>query len=85
MSFDDVLEMNKPDPQGQYRLKPCECGSEEVVYLHCRDIFGNLFWRVRCMDCGAETVSMFAVQHGAQLGWNSRSGIVHPGSDGDIT
>ena len=80
MSFDDVLEMDKPDPGGQYRLKACQCGSEEVVYLHCRDIYGNVFWKVRCMDCGAETDGMFAVKHDAQVGWNSRSSIMHPGS-----
>lgn len=78
MCFDDVVEMKKPDQNGQYRLKACKCGSEEVAYMHCRDIFGNLFWRVRCMECGAETIGMYAVQHDAQVGWNTRSNVLHP-------
>lgn len=80
MRFDNVVEMKKPDSYSQFLLKPCECGSSEVVYLHCRDPYGNLFWRVRCMDCGAETIGKYAVQHGAQLGWNGRDNILKPGA-----
>lgn len=82
MCFDDVVELKKPDPMSQYRLKPCSCGSEDVVYLHCRDLYGNVFWKVRCMDCGTETGAMYAVQHGAQLGWNTRENILDHGAGG---
>jgi ribosomal protein S27E len=82
MSFDDVLEMEKPDPHGQYRLTPCDCGSEEVAYMHCKDLFGNLFWRVRCVDCGAETTDMHQAKHDAQIGWNKRENILKLGAGG---
>lgn len=83
MCFDDVLEMEKPDTHSQYRLVPCRCGSEEVVYLHCRDIFGNLHWKVRCMDCGAEAVAAYAVKHDAQVEWNTGRNILYPGAGGE--
>lgn len=71
MTFSDVVEMSKPDPDSQYRLKTCACGGGEVVYLHCKDIFDNLAWRVKCMDCMAETARSYAIKHDAQLAWNT--------------
>lgn len=78
MTFTDVVEMSKPNPESQYRLKNCSCGSDEVVYLHCKDVFGHLVWRVKCMDCMAETARSFPIKHDAQIAWNTGEDIAHP-------
>lgn len=67
MVLDNVVSMTIPAPDSQYRLIPCACGSDQVVYLK---IPGDL-WVVRCMDCGAETESRPA-RHDVQVLWNRR-------------
>ena len=78
MTFDDVVEMIKPADDSQYRLVRCECGSTEVVYLHCKGEFEQLAWRVKCMDCMAETRSCYPIRHDAQIAWNIGKDIAHP-------
>ena len=71
MALNDVTGMVKPDSDSQYRLKKCDCGSSEVVYLSCDDPYGGLAWRLKCMDCGNETqCSYYMNRHDAQIDWN---------------
>lgn len=71
-TFDDVAEIIKPDPDSQYRLKPCDCGSHEVVYAQYETPTGALLWRVVCTDCGAVVDLQTAVRHDVQIAWNGR-------------
>lgn len=65
MTFDDVIEIRKPAPDSQYRLRNCQCGSDNVAYILGVD--GN--WRGHCFDCG-RTGEGSKVQHEAQGLWN---------------
>ena len=78
MTFDDVVEITKPAPDSQYRLVACKCRSAEVVYLHCKGADGQLVWRVKCMDCMAETRRGYAIRHDAQIVWNTGQDIASP-------
>ncbi len=78
MTFDDVVEMVKSAPDSQYRLIACKCGSADAVYLHCKGADGCLVWRVKCMDCMAETRSGYPIRHDAQIAWNKWQGIAIP-------
>ncbi len=78
MILDDVVEMQKPDSVSQYRLKDCSCGSGEVVNLLCKDPFGLLEWRVKCMSCGADTICRYPIKHNAQIAWNTGVNIIKP-------
>ena len=82
--FDDVIEITKPDPDSQYRLIPCKCGSSEVVYARCVSPYcydrpqkkppepsPHDMWRVVCTDCG-ETTTLEPKKHDAQIRWNGR-------------
>ena len=71
-TFDDVVQITKPDPDSQYRLIPCDCGSQEVVYAQYIDAAGAPMWRVVCTDCGATVDIHTNVKHQAQLAWNDR-------------
>jgi len=71
-TFDDVVEITKPAPDSQYRLRPCNCGSQEVVYAQYIDAAGATRWRVVCMDCGATADTGTSVRHEVQLAWNRR-------------
>lgn len=73
MKMDDVLEIIKPAPDSQYRLRPCKkCGQENVAYVKYTSHAGEL-WRVQCFDCG-ETADQGhpAPRHDVQLIWNRR-------------
>jgi hypothetical protein len=72
-TYDDVVQIVKPDPDSQYRLRPCSCGSNEVVYAQYAGQAGALLWRVVCTDCGATVDLQTDVQHDAQLAWNGRN------------
>lgn len=65
MILDDAVEVIKPDPDGQYRLVRCKCGSDNVAYVLGAD--GK--WRARCFDCG-HTGEKARVRHDAQVRWN---------------
>lgn len=71
-TFDDVVEITKPAPDSQYRLCPCECGSQEVIYAQYIDAAGAPMWRVVCTDCGATVDIHTDVKHQVQLAWNDR-------------
>lgn len=68
MVMDNVAQMLLPDPDSQWRLKDCSCGSDEVVYLQVNA--EPALWKVRCMKCGKETED-HAIRHNAQLEWNT--------------
>ena len=72
-TFDDVVEIIKPDPDSQYRLTPCDCGSGEVVYARYITPAGALLWRVVCTDCGAVADLRGDVRHDVQCEWNRRN------------
>lgn len=65
----DVADTEIPDRDGQYRLRPCKCGSEQVIYLQLRS-GGRLPWAARCMDCGVMGRER-PIRHDAQLDWNT--------------
>lgn len=73
-----VVEYIKPEPDSQYLLKACDCGSNEAVYLQCKDPLGNLSWRVKCLRCNAHTESSFPIRHDAQIAWNTGQHIIKP-------
>ena len=69
MMLDDVIEIKVPDPDSQWRLRPCKCGNDPV-YKHER--YGMIkvdYWKVICPACGRQTQD-FPVRHDAQLEWN---------------
>lgn len=65
MILDDAVEILPADPDSQYRLRRCKCGSNNAAYVRGADDL----WRVRCFDCG-ETRGMDETRHGAQMKWN---------------
>ena len=69
MSMDDVIDIKVPAPDGQYRLLPCKCGSDNVAYVHYNGR-GGAKWRVQCFDCGYTVDKGNQVQHDAQVAWN---------------
>lgn len=66
---DDVISIQKPVPDSQYRLRPCKCGSDNVAYVHYNGK-GGAAWRVKCFDCGYTVDKGNKVKHDAQLAWN---------------
>lgn len=67
VTLDNVIEIKKPDPDSQYRLKPCKkCKSDNVAYAKSLDGL----WRVRCFDCGCTVGKGNKIRHDAQLEWN---------------
>ena len=70
MSMDDVIEIKKPAPDGQYRLLPCKkCQGDNVAYVHYNGR-GGAAWRVQCFDCGHKVDKGNHVRHDAQVAWN---------------
>ena len=70
MSMDDVIEIKKADPDGQYRLLPCpKCKSDNVAYVHYNGR-GGAKWRVECFDCDHTVDKCYKVRHDAQVAWN---------------
>lgn len=70
MMMDDVIDIKKPDPDSQYRLKPCKkCQSDNVAYVHYNGR-GGAKWRVTCFDCSHTVDKGNKVRHDAQLAWN---------------
>ena len=65
MMLDDIVDIKVPEPDSQFRLKPCKCGSDNVAYALGTD--GK--WRGRCFDCG-HTGEGSVVRHRAQMIWN---------------
>lgn len=68
-----MVRVEIPDPDGQFRVKPCgKCGGENVGYQRKGAGF-NTLWRVKCQDCGNKS-SWCNVKHGTQLEWNAGAG-----------
>lgn len=68
-----VVGMVIPEPDSQFRLRPCSCGSENVGYLQIHA--GSIKpWAVRCFTCG-KTSDMFLVRHDAQIYWNTNMAV----------
>ena len=69
MMLDDVIEIKVPDPDSQFRLIPCKCGSDNVAYEHYNGR-GGAAWRVKCYCCGFTVDKGNRVRHDAQRNWN---------------
>jgi hypothetical protein len=69
----EIINTKIPDPDSQFRLRPCSCSSENVGYLHIRT-GGRKPWAVRCFTCG-KTSDMFLVRHDAQVYWNTNMAV----------
>ena len=71
MKIDDALQIIKPDPDSQYRLRPCKkCKADNVAYIKYQHPDGE-GWRVQCFDCGEiADPGRPAPRHNAQLLWN---------------
>lgn len=65
MMLDNAIEIKVPQPDSQYRLLPCKCGSDNVAYV----LGVDERWRVHCFDCGCDGASA-TVRHEAQVKWN---------------
>lgn len=66
-----VPQIVKPEPDGQYRLQPCECGSTEVAYAKSIHHRRGVEWAAGCQVCGKMT-RWWPIQHHAQIEWNGR-------------
>ena len=69
MMLNNAIEIRKPEPDSQYRLRPCRCKSDNVAYVKYEDQDGEK-WRVSCFDCGHTVDKGYTVQHDAQMEWN---------------
>ncbi len=65
MILDNAVEIIKPDPDSQFRLAPCEFGSDNVAYM----LGVDGLWRAHCFDCGHSGPGS-TVRHEAQIKWN---------------
>lgn len=68
-----VVDTKIPDPDSQFRLRPCRCGCENVGYLQIR-IDGQEPWVVHCFGCGV-TTKPFLIRHDAQIYWNTKMAV----------
>ena len=59
------------EPDSQYRLLPCKCGSDNVAYVQYASGEEEK-WRVCCFDCGQTVDTGTPVRHDAQTAWNRR-------------
>ena len=69
MMLHGVIEIKKPLPDSQWRLRPCKCKSDNVAYVHY-EAKGGEAWRVECFDCGYTVDKGNKVRHDAQVNWN---------------
>ena len=65
MMLDNAVEIKVPQPDSQYRLLPCKCGSDNVAYV----LGADGLWRVQCFDCGHSGAGA-EIRHEAQVKWN---------------
>lgn len=68
-----VIDTKIPDPDSQFRLRPCGCSSENVGYQQIR-AGGQEPWVVRCFSCGT-TTDPFLIRHDAQIYWNTNMAV----------
>jgi hypothetical protein len=57
-----------PDPDSQFRLRECKCGSGEAEYLLLGGA-GEEVWTVQCPKCGIHT-PYSPIRHNVQVYWN---------------
>ena len=69
MKLDDTIEIRVVDSYSNYRLRPCQCGSDNLAYVKYAGADGPR-WRVQCFDCGHIVDKGCEVQHDAQMAWN---------------
>lgn len=69
MMLNNAIEIRKPEPDSQYRLRSCRCKSDNVAYVKYEDQDGEK-WRASCFDCGRTVDKGQTVQHDAQMAWN---------------
>lgn len=58
----------RPAQDSQFRLLPCDCGSDDVVYQSSSGMSGTSY-RVKCLTCGRRSQWM-PCRHDAQVIWN---------------
>ena len=68
-----IIDTKFPEPDSQFRLRPCRCDCENVGYLQIRGS-GLDSWAVRCFGCGQMT-EPFQVRHDAQVYWNKNMAV----------
>lgn len=68
-----VIDTKIPDPDSQFRLRPCSCSGENVGYLQICAC-GRESWAVRCFGCG-RTTDPFPIRHDAQIYWNTNMAV----------
>ena len=69
MKIDTTLRTIKPDPDSQYRLRPCQvCDGDDVAYVQYED-GERTMWRAQCFSCGHAGQGC-EVRHEAQVDWN---------------
>ena len=66
-----VQQIIKPDPDGHYRLRACDCDRSNVVYIQTIKPGRGMEWVASCITCGRSTRA-WPVQHSAQIEWNGR-------------
>lgn len=64
----------RPEPDSQFRLRPCRCGSDDVVYKSSNTL-GAVSHAVKCLACGTMT-TWYLCKHDAQIMWNKRVAII---------
>lgn len=69
MEMENAINTVTPDPDSQWRLRPCKCKSENVAYVHYNGR-GGAKWRVKCFACGRTVDKGCKVRHDAQVHWN---------------
>lgn len=65
---DSIIRIQTAEPDGQYRLRNCGCGSDNTAYVLFEEN-GQELWRAQCFDCGTVS-SGHKVRHDAQMEWN---------------
>lgn len=66
-----VQQIIKPDPDGHYRLRACDCGQSNVAYIQTIKLGRPVEWVAGCISCG-RTTRTWTAQHSAQIEWNGR-------------
>lgn len=70
MSLDSAIQIEVPEPDSQFRLRPCgRCGGDNVAYVRYK-LGMQEPWRVRCFDCGHTVDKQAVFRHEAQIAWN---------------
>lgn len=64
-------EIIRPDPDGQYRLRACDCEKSDVAYTRRITLPYGVEWTAGCLACG-KTTRTWTIQHHAQIEWNGR-------------